>query len=311
MRKVIEIALIVLLSVFGALLSSCAGAPASEVQALNRSAQPSAALAVKPGNSPQTAPLGEQNGAVSGAGSRGAAPDDQAPAERAAQSAAQGAAQGGPLATPEPNGQTAGRPAGDAPAGAPITATHTLPRSLLLAIGLLKLEATDQAVTADQAAVLLPLWQQAQSLAQSASTPAAAASAAPDPSVQPALFDQIEAALTAGQVTAIDALTATLAADDLAALAETYGIDLPVNPLATPDASLRPTPPAGMSPGGQPPAGGPGGAGGQPPSGGPPSGGPEGGLQGGQPPQGQGMGREIESALYQVIIQLLTSKLNP
>jgi hypothetical protein len=67
-----------------------------------------------------------------------------------------------------------------------------------LGVGLLKLEGTQQAVTAEQAAALLPLWQAVKSI-QSEST-------ASDSEIQ-ALYAQIQESLTSEQVQAIQSMT--------------------------------------------------------------------------------------------------------
>jgi hypothetical protein len=69
-----------------------------------------------------------------------------------------------------------------------------------LAIGTIKLEGTDQAVTTEQAAELLTLWQAYQSLSRSDTTAAVELEA---------LVSQIEKAMTSEQTTAIDAMNLT------------------------------------------------------------------------------------------------------
>ncbi len=204
-----------------------------------------------------------------------------------------------------------------------------LPVTLQLALGTLQLEAdSDLAVTIEQAETLLPLWQQVLSLAQ-----AAGQSSQPPQNPQDGqselqtAVEAVQAAMTDEQLAAIQEME--WSTDELTALAETYGIDLPSDLLATPDASAQATMQAG-GPGGQPPqgtpgAGGPGGGmpGGGPGGGGPgggqggPQGGPQGtpmapgGSGGGMPGGGPG-GRQtsqVELTLYQVVIDLLTAKI--
>ncbi len=84
-----------------------------------------------------------------------------------------------------------------------------------LAIGILALEGTDQAVTPEQAQALLPLWKAVKSL--SASDTASSEEIA-------ALYDQIEELLEAEQVQAIQALN--LSPEDTQALMEKYGVKM-------------------------------------------------------------------------------------
>ena len=75
-----------------------------------------------------------------------------------------------------------------------------LPQSTKLLVGTLKLEGTSQAVTADQAAKLIPLWQLFKSLEASST----AASQEVDATVQ-----QIQATMTTEQIQAIDTMNIT------------------------------------------------------------------------------------------------------
>ncbi len=84
-----------------------------------------------------------------------------------------------------------------------------------LAIGILALEGTDQAVTPEQAQALLPLWKAVKSL--SASDTASSEEIA-------ALYDQIEELLEAEQVQAIQGLS--LSPEDTRALLEKYGVEM-------------------------------------------------------------------------------------
>lgn len=84
-----------------------------------------------------------------------------------------------------------------------------------LAPGILKLEGSDQAVTAAQAAELLPLWKAVKSLGAS------------DTATQleiDAVYQQIQDALTAGQLAAIEALD--LSGENMQALMSELGIDM-------------------------------------------------------------------------------------
>jgi hypothetical protein len=126
-----------------------------------------------------------------------------------------------------------------------------LARTSQLAVGLIKLEGTANAVTTSQAATLLPLWQAYASLL-STSTSAQAE--------YEGLQNQIEAAMTADQLKAIDAMKLTQG--DMQAAFQGFGGGGP-SPQGTPRAST------GNS-GGRafPDAGGEGAGGGPPPGGG-------------------------------------------
>jgi hypothetical protein len=81
-----------------------------------------------------------------------------------------------------------------------------------LAAGTLMLEGTGQAVTAEQAADLLPLWKAVKSLSKSSTTSAVE---------MQALYDQITETMTADQVQAIKGMS--LSQDDMASLMSKYG----------------------------------------------------------------------------------------
>src|SRR5689334_13219283 len=87
----------------------------------------------------------------------------------------------------------------------------TMPVADKLAIGTLKLEGSANAVNAEQAKTLLPLWKAVKSL--SASSTASSAE-------MTALYQQIQEAMTADQVTAIKNLN--LSQTDLQALLKQY-----------------------------------------------------------------------------------------
>jgi hypothetical protein len=109
-------------------------------------------------------------------------------------------------------------------AGASLSKVNTL------LVGSLKLDGTDQAVSSEQAATLLPLWQAYRSL----STSQTAAQAEVD-----GVLKQIESAMTADQMQAITAMNLT-SSDMLAliqTLAPTIGKGTP-NPQATPGADM-------------------------------------------------------------------------
>ena len=81
-----------------------------------------------------------------------------------------------------------------------------------LAVGLLKLEGTDQAVTAAQASTLLPLWKAINVMGNDKSASQAEVAA---------LYQQTEDTLTAGQLAAISKVT--YKQSDLSALVQKYG----------------------------------------------------------------------------------------
>lgn len=135
-----------------------------------------------------------------------------------------------------------------------------------LAIGTLKLEGTDKAITAAQAKTLLPLWKAVKSLNNSATA---------SNDEMTALYKQIEEAMTADQIAAIKSLS--LSQTDLQALSQKYGVTMPqpgVNPQGTPQARSSSGTTGGNNANGGGFPGGPGGA--------PPDGGGPGGVVGGQ-----------------------------
>jgi hypothetical protein len=139
-----------------------------------------------------------------------------------------------------------------------------------LAVGTLKLEGTEQAVTATQAKTLLPLWKAVKTMSDSNTTAAAEMTA---------LYSQIEDAMTAQQIQAIKDLN--LSAADMQAL---------MQPNSSPQSgSAAQSSAKGASSSSQfqggpagDPGGGPGGGGGAPPDAG-----------GGIPGTGIGMGLQI------------------
>jgi hypothetical protein len=131
----------------------------------------------------------------------------------------------------------------------------------MLLVGTLKLDNTDQAVSADEAAKLLPLWQAYRSLSSSQT----AAEAEVD-----ALLNQIQTTMTTEQVQKIKGmnLTDTDMMDLMQSMGGGMGPQGTPNPKSTPGADF----PSGGFPSGNPPSG----SAGNPPSGssgGPPSGG--------------------------------------
>jgi hypothetical protein len=192
--------------------------------------------------------------------------------------------------------------------------------AMQLAIGTIKLDGTTNAVSASQAATLLPLWKALKEDAAKAvpaggpggpggkpdasGTPAATpdatlVAATPDTSAMDKTqtdFDAITAAMTDAQITAIEALN--LNRETMTSTLKELGITLKEQngngPMGTPDPNMTLTPrptldssvtltPPPTQAAGEKPAGGPGGAGG------PGAGGPGGqGGQGGNAPQGNG-----------------------
>lgn len=98
------------------------------------------------------------------------------------------------------------------PAGANYNPAN-MPLEQKLAIGTLKLEGTDQAVTAKEATDLLPLWQAVKSLSASTNTA---------PSEITAVYKQIEGVMTPTQTQTIQKMTWTN--QDMQALMTKYGI---------------------------------------------------------------------------------------
>jgi hypothetical protein len=149
----------------------------------------------------------------------------------------------------------------------------------VLLVGTLKLENTDQALTADEAGQLLPLWQAYRSL----STSQTAAQAEVD-----GLLKQIESAMTSEQMNAINAMNLT--STDMMNLMQTMGVGM--GPQGTPDPNSTPgfyTQGDGF-PSGDFPSGSTGSQSGGPSGGNMPPGGM---LSGGGPPSGGGGGAVI------------------
>ena len=166
-----------------------------------------------------------------------------------------------------------------------------------LAVGTLKLEGTDQAVTADEAKQLLPLWQQVKTLSGDTN--------ATTDQIQ-AVYDQISSGMTTGQVQAIQAMTFNQA--DLQALMIQLGIQVTPGMGIVPGGQGTPNAPQGTLPAGTP-------GGRQPGNSGTP------GLQGTPGPQGTpgfqgtpgagmpgGRNGGMNNLFIDVLIQLLTQR---
>jgi len=127
-----------------------------------------------------------------------------------------------------------------------VSESNDLSTAVRLALGVLKLEGTDQAVTKEEATELLPLWQVYQSLSNSDTTSHVELDA---------LMKQIQGAMTAEQIKAIEALELT--DESVNEVMQTLGGSASASaPSSTPNTSaLNQTTPMGR------PAGMPGGAG--------------------------------------------------
>ena len=148
-----------------------------------------------------------------------------------------------------------------------------------LALGTLKLEETDQAVTTDQAATLVTLWQAYQALSNSDTTAQVELDA---------IIKQIQAAMTPEQTKAIDSMQLTR--QSMNEILQSLGLDMggPAGAQATPAAGQSSSSRSGNTntfPSGGQGAGGPPAGGG--PSGGFQVGGP-GDMGGGLPPDAAG-----------------------
>lgn len=207
--------------------------------------------------------------------------------------------------TPTPSGASTGDPAA--------SGERALTGITQLILGTFKLEGTDQAVTAEQAAELLPLWQAYNAL----STSDTAAKVEVE-----ALETQIHDTMTAEQLQAISDMQLTF--QDMMELSQSLGLSFGGRPGAqgTPDASGSTTSGRGA---GEFAGGGPGGGagGGMPPDGG---GFPGGGMAGGEVQSSdpavqatmqafrasrQNAGAGANPMLLEALIKLLEGKIPP
>jgi hypothetical protein len=166
-----------------------------------------------------------------------------------------------------------------------------------LALGTLNLEGTDLAVTSEQAATLLSLWQALDSLVTSGNATTADLDAA---------FQQIQNAMTAEQMQAIQSMD--LSGQNMQALAQKLGIAMPAGQATlTPEqqAAIDAAGTNGQPPAGTPGPGGPGGFLGAQST--PMPGGPQGMGSNGAPPA-PGIGGGFETNFYQAVIDLLQQK---
>jgi hypothetical protein len=197
------------------------------------------------------------------------------------------------------SGQQSAASNADNPAGGD-DRQFTMPLSMQLAVGTLKLEGTEAAVTPEQAAELLPLWKAARSL-----------SSADNVTTQEreAVFNQIQKAMTDEQMQAIQALD--VSGQNMGEVMQELGIALPAggpdNRNDEGQSALRSALEGGQGPGG----GGPPAGGGPPPGGGgegmPPDGGPDGSAGNNNQAGGRAPGG-FDTAFYQAVINLLEEK---
>jgi hypothetical protein len=163
--------------------------------------------------------------------------------------------------------------------------TTILPAEAALLVGTMKLENTSEAVTADQAKQLLPLWQTLQALSSSSTAATEEINA---------VVGQIKSTMTSAQMDKISAMKLTR--QDMMSIMSQAGV--PAN-----GASTTATPmalnglPSGDSSRGSGPAGGPGGPGGGMPAGGPPP----------QAPRADA--NQVPSPLLNALIKLLQKKI--
>jgi hypothetical protein len=286
MNKTVRSIQMLLVIVLTMLLSGCAGLPAAQAGQANYPAFPVT----------NTSDRGSAGAILNSAVSSGNP-----------QPIAKGPGDGFP--TPGANQPGTGGPGQDPNNPSPPDGTlPKFPLSVQLAIGTLKLEGTTQEVTAEQAAKLLPLWQEAYSMSQSSENKSADLEL---------IFTQIQAVMTSEQMATIQSME--VGSEEMAALAQSLGIELPSMKMAT----LTPDQQATMQAAGQngrPPGNGGPGGGNPAPQGTPPAGGntatqgisPADGAQPtagrGNPPPAGGRG-ELERAFFQAVINLLMEKL--
>jgi hypothetical protein len=122
---------------------------------------------------------------------------------------------------------------------ATLTESIALPQSIQLSVGTLMLEETSQAVTAEQAQELLPLWQMVRALQQS------------DTAAQveiEAVLNQIQKAMTPEQLEAIEGMDLTLAS--MRTMAQELGLGIGGGEGSSDGQEGGFGPPDGMGPGG-------------------------------------------------------------
>lgn len=185
--------------------------------------------------------------------------------------------------------------------GAGANGQPSQPLSMQLALGTLKLEGTDTAVTPEQAAELLPLWKAANSLSGADNV---------HPQELEGLFIQIQKAMTAEQMQAIQSMD--LSGPKMADIAKELGLELPAGgPVSLTEeqqATLEASRQSGQMPpadfgGGPPPGVMPGG------DGAPPGGGPQGSSRNSDQTARQAGRSGFGTAIYQAVIELLEKKI--
>jgi hypothetical protein len=166
-----------------------------------------------------------------------------------------------------------------------------------LALGTLRLEGGDLAVTPEQAASLLPLWKAANTLSQADNVAGDELNA---------VFEQIQEAMTAEQMASIESME--ISRDTMTQVAEELGLEMP-NPMANLSEEQRAQMEAARASGQAPQSFGPGGGMGMGAEGGPP---PEMGagnsFSGNSDSSSQRRGG-FGAVFYQAVIDLLEAKL--
>ena len=199
--------------------------------------------------------------------------------------------------------------AGPATGGTPDGGAPTLPSVMQMLVGTFKLEGTDQAVDAEQAAKLLPLWKAYNSLSSSNSAAQKEVTA---------LVKQIENTMTSKQRQAITEMK--LSFQDVSTVAQAQGIEMAMGGPgqrgaggaqgAMPEGGMPPEAMGGGMPGGgggMPGGGMPGGGGGMPPGGGGP-GGFGGERSSSESSSVTNFGPQGTTALIEALIKLLETK---
>ena len=188
--------------------------------------------------------------------------------------------------------------------GTPEGGAPTLPTVMQMLVGTFKLEGTDQAVDAEQAAKLLPLWKAYNSLSSSDSVAQKEVTA---------LVKQIENTMTSKQRQAITEMK--LSFQDVSTVAQAQGIEMAMGGPgqrgaggaqgAMPEGGMPPEAMGGGMPGGG--GGMPGGGGGMPPGGGGP-GGFGGERSSSESSSVTNFGPQGTTALIEALIKLLETK---
>jgi len=207
--------------------------------------------------------------------------------------------------------ETLGPSGGDTSGAASLSTPNenALPIVSQLLVGTLALEGTDQAVTAEQAAVLLPLWTEYSGLNRSTRPAVGQSGTATDGTDVQAQIDalvaEIQAAMTSEQIKAIADLQLTF--ESAQTMLSDLGISMADMGQGTGGQQPPTTPGAdGQQPQGEPPSGSPP-SDGQQPLGTPMAGGPEGGQGSGAPGMG-GSGSVLPPGTTSTLILLLQER---